>query len=406
MANNAVKIARPLVFALTLSAAAFGAEPPATKTAKRDTTADVVNLKNGSSVLGEFVESTHNGGMLMIVRRDWAKSQHPSAIDKWEKNESEVVGPAITKRLERMEAWKSDREKAKLPDEPGSKQLSSWIDKEIERLKTPEAAHASPLMLVKLGRDEIRGLDRAPKGSSRFLRLAWLGKYRDPEESTRAELLGSLEGRGFVLKDLAVPSVEGLLPPANVSDQNWLTKRAATELLHDTGLRLISYGGLVTPEPASGQPADLSTLAGTVKSALGQLLGADQEDPLPKALDKLAETGRVGAVVTELNVDPEAGGASVEMTLWVRSPAGGWNRSGSRKATVSAADVGKDEGNAIAQDPQVSAVFKLADSLGLGDLGQELKQKSLNVGAATKKALGQARDLANADLEALALPIH
>ena len=83
MANNAVKIARPLVFALTLSAAAFGAEPPATKTAKRDTTADVVNLKNGSSVLGEFVESTHNGGMLMIVRRDWAKSQHPSAIDKW-----------------------------------------------------------------------------------------------------------------------------------------------------------------------------------------------------------------------------------------------------------------------------------------------------------------------------------
>ena len=405
MSPNSAKIAGPLVLALMLATAALGGEPPTPRQPKRDTTADVVILKDGSAVLGEFSEFTHHGGILMIVRRDWAKTNQAAHLPQWEKAEEGVVMPAIAKRLERMELWKRDRENSKVPDDPGSKRLTEWIGKEVERLKGPEAVHASRLMLVKFGKDEVRGFDQAAKGDSRFLRLAWTANYRDPEDSTRDDLMASLEGRGFVLKQVTLPLIDAMLPPANTTDLNWRTKRAATELLHDSGLRFISFSGVVSPEPAIGQQADVSTLMAAAKSALGQLLGGVPEDQLQTTLAKLAETGRVGAVVTELIIEPDLANVSVEMTLWVRSAEGSWNRSGSRKATAGAIEVGNQEGNALAQDPQVSAIFKVAESLGLGEIGQELKQRSLNVGAATKKALGQARELANDDLEALALPI-
>ena len=403
MRRNSGKIAG--LVALCLASYVQAAEPPKPKHEKRDTTADVVTLADGSAVLGEFADFTADGGILMIVRRDWAKANQAVHLARWEKTEETVVGPAVAKRLERLQLWKRARESGKVPADAGSKQITEWIDKEIERLKSPDAVHASPLMLVKLVKDEVRGFDRATKGDARFLRTAWIAKYRDPEDSTRDDLMTSLEGRGFVLKDLPVPSIDPLLPPSNTSDQNWQTRRAATELLHDSGLRFISFSGVVNPEPASGQPADVSTVMIAAKSALAQLLGENPEDPLPKILVKVADSGRVGAVVTELVIAPDFANVSVEMTLWVRSAEGSWNRSGSRKATVGAGEIGNQEGNALAQDPQVSAVFKLAESLGLGEIGQDLKQKSLNIGAATKKALGQARELANNDLEALALPV-
>ena len=394
-----------LALGLTLATVLQAAEPPKPRQERRDTTADAATLADGSTVLGEYVDVTPNGGILMIVRRDWAKANQASRIERWEKTEKTVVAPAITKRLQRMETWKRDRETGKIPDDAGAKQLTDWIDKEIERWKRPDAVHASPLMLVKLGRDELRRLDRATKGDARFLRTAWIAKYRDPEDSSREDLMASIAGRGFDLKVLPVPSIDAMLPPASISEQNWQTRRAATELRYDPGLRFISYGGMVNPEPVDGQPADASTVLVAARSAISQLLGENPEDPVQKTFAKVAETGRVGAVVTELIIEPDLASVSVEMTLWVKSPEGGWSRSGSRKVTVAAAEVANQEGNALAQDPQISAVFKIAESLGLGDIGQDLKQKSLNIGAATKKALGQARELASHDLDGLALPV-
>ena len=49
--------------------------------------------------------------------------------------------------------------------------------------------------------------------------------------------------------------------------------------------------------------------------------------------------------------------------------------------------------------------FQLVEAIGLGGIPEDVKRRSLNVGAATRKALGQARSAAEADLAALAFPI-
>ena len=59
----------------------------------------------------------------------------------------------------------------------------------------------------------------------------------------------------------------------------------------------------------------------------------------------------------------------------------------------------------IADDPQVKAFFGVVESLGIGQIPPELKQRTLNMGAATRKALGQARDALDQELKATALSL-
>ena len=56
-------------------------------------------------------------------------------------------------------------------------------------------------------------------------------------------------------------------------------------------------------------------------------------------------------------------------------------------------------------DPQVALAFKIVEGLGSGAIDPDLKRRSLGIGAATRKALGETRTAAEADLAALALPV-
>jgi hypothetical protein len=48
----------------------------------------------------------------------------------------------------------------------------------------------------------------------------------------------------------------------------------------------------------------------------------------------------------------------------------------------------------------------VVESLGFGPIPADVKQRSLNVGAATQKALGQVRSALLEDLAGLALPVR
>jgi hypothetical protein len=72
---------------------------------------------------------------------------------------------------------------------------------------------------------------------------------------------------------------------------------------------------------------------------------------------------------------------------------------------VKTADVPAGAAQRIAADERVKGVFEVFDALGLGQVSPEMKERAVAIGAATQMALGQVREMANADLERLAVKL-
>src|SRR5437868_6185193 len=90
---------------------------------------------------------------------------------------------------------------------------------------------------------------------------------------------------------------------------------------------------------------------------------------------------------------------TVDSTLLVRTGPNQWVPAISRPATVRPDDVPHDEERPLAADPQIQAVFRVVEGLGLGAVPAGTKQRSLNIGAATRRALGMAQSALARDLE-------
>jgi hypothetical protein len=223
------------------------------------------------------------------------------------------------------------------------------------------------------------------------------------------ELKDALEARGYA-PDLARRSpsaaLDRLLPLAAEPEATWLARRAATEVAADADLQFLRYQDMVIPDLRGGQPLDNLGLTSAV-SELSRLLDPDQTrpDPMAEKLRSISARGRVGAVVTRLVIAPDLSGVTVESTLWVRAGGAGWAPFGSRASTVRPEDIGPEAGRELAGDPQVQGAFRLVEGLGLGSVAGELKERSLRIGAATQKALGNARSDFSQYLNALALPV-
>jgi hypothetical protein len=93
----------------------------------------------------------------------------------------------------------------------------------------------------------------------------------------------------------------------------------------------------------------------------------------------------------------------ITITLLVRNGPR-WSKAGAKTAAVRTDLLKPGDGNDLAQDPQVGAVFRVFESIGFG-FPPEVKQQSLNIGAATRKALGMAREAFAERIAALALPL-
>ncbi len=362
--------------------------------------ADTVTLRDGKIVSGELLEPASAGSVGFQVRRAWVREHLPEWTDRWEAAEGPQNRRALASRRQRLETWRRDRLAApKMQDD----RITPWIDRELARLGD-EAAARPPLLLLRLSRGDVKSVARAPKGSGRLLRLGWLNGFPNPESLSLDDLKGALEGRGLDLDSKAPVSIDTLLAPKIETDAAWLTRRAATEVSYDPGLRLIRHQGLVLPESEPGQAVNPETINAGL-SALKNLLGENPDDPLPGRLQEIASRGRVGALVTRLDVSADMSVVTVEMALWVHQGRDRWTVAGSRSARVRPDDLGPDAGKELADDPRVAQAFQLVEGLGFGQAVQEVKQRGLAVGAATRKALGQARSLANDDLNRLAFPV-
>jgi hypothetical protein len=123
-------------------------------------------------------------------------------------------------------------------------------------------------------------------------------------------------------------------------------------------------------------------------------------------LRDVAARGRVGALVTRLDLAPDFSSVTVESALFVRGPNGVWTCGPWRSGTLRSGDAAPGAAQALADDPQVKAAFQIVDSIGFGGVSEEMKQKSLAIGATTKRALGMVRAALSRDLESLALSLQ
>jgi len=375
--------------------------PKAKAVAKDPIGADAITLKDGKTLLGQVYDPSPRGGLIVIVRRAWAETHLPEWAAKWAKLERDANAGADTQRLERLTAWRRDRVAT-----PGTEdRITRWLDRVLAR--PAGMAEPSVLMAARLTRGEVKTLQRRGTIAARTLRLGWTLGLNDVETMPLDELKDVLEGRGLLATGTTPIALDTLLPLSLESESQWLLRRAATEVNNDDGLRFIRFGNSVMPEPAPGRQADPGNAASLLNSTLQDLLGGEQADPLPPRLNEVAAKGKVGAMVTRLELASDMASVTVESTLYVRNSQGAWTRGPSRSGTVrtdQAATPG--EVQEVADDPQVKSAFNLVDSLGFGLVSDDMKRKSLAIGATTKRALSLVRSALARDLGDLALPLN
>jgi len=369
--------------------------------------ADQITLRDGSVVKGLILSATTGprGSVEFLIRRAWVDKNLPQHLQKWGQASAPAARLALAQRRKRLEAWRRERS----PDAGPDDRVIPWIDRELARLAPAGDPEPSTLLKVRLARADIRELDRRAAPQERLLRLAWLCKLPDPESMSLDELKNGLESRGYDV-DRAThqqpAALDHLLPPTPEPEITWLARRAATEIAVDSDLRFLRFQDTVMPDAGGGQPLGTMGLS-TAVSELKRLLDLDpgpKADPLTDKLNAVGARGRVGAVVTRLEIQPDMSAVTVESTLWVREGQR-WIVFGSRNALVRPDELGREAGKNLAEDPQVKGAFRIVEMLGLGAVPPEVKDRSLRIGAATEKALGMARSAFNQDLDQLALPV-
>jgi hypothetical protein len=364
-----------------------------------ETAADAVTLRDGAVVLGQLVESPARGPLLLYVRRAWAEANLPERSRRWDAAEVPELRRAYQVRRDRLASWRRERVKEPGPED----RIARSLDQELDRNDGPADPPPAPLRLVTINRGEVKGVLRRPKAAARMLRQGWLSGFRDVETMKLDDLKSSLEDRGFAVGGEEPVAIDRLLPILPESEEQWLTRRAATEVRNDNGLRFIQVQNMLMPEPAPGQPLTMAGALSMVKG-LVPLLEDRPADPLADQLREVAARGRVGAMVTLQEMSPALDAVGITISLWVRH-GDRWSKAGSKSARVRADALKPGDGNDLARDPQVGAVFQVFESIGFG-FSPEVKQQSLNIGAATRQALGMARSSFNERLDDLALPLE
>lgn len=358
--------------------------------------ADVVALRGGGELRGQVERKAPRGWTSVVARRAWVKKHLPDRFDAWQQAEAKDWARARGPFLKKLQEWR--RERARSADRDP---IAEWIDAEIKRLgaDVPDA----PLMRVRLKPSEIERTARAEAESGQLLRLGWKAGLEDPEGLTAGDLKSALEAVGVAAGQGTDATLVGLLPAGGESESAFASRRAATEVAHDRGAKLIRFGSLVMPD--SGEGGIPAAGPGLAAKLLGDLTkSSDGGDPLAPELAKLAGRGEAGALVTEMAIAEDLSRVRVEIRLLVRE-GNRWRVAGSRAGEQETDKVDERLRKAVGEDPQIRAAFRVVEGLGLGQLGEDAKRRALGVGTAARIALSKARNAAQEDLDRLAFPV-
>jgi hypothetical protein len=359
--------------------------PPRAKAADRNASAaDRIALRDGKELLGQVAEPASKGALVVIARREWLRNRFPARMEEWAVAERKAAATALAQRRQRLEAWRRARPSVAAPGD----RITPWIDRELA--KQPGADRPATLMAVQIPRAEVATVQKRGDQATRALRAAWLLGLPEPETTPLATLVDSIAGRGMSMEGDDPFSVDRLLPLSIEPEDRWVLRRAATEVLNDDGLRFIRIGASVLPEPVPGQPPDPKLGATLVDGTIRDVLAGGRADPLPGRLGGIGQRGRVGAMVTRIELAADLSSASAEAALYANGT-GGWERGAWRSGSLRVGEMPPFVVTAVASDPQVKSLLDLVDSLGAGLVSPEMKQRGLAIGTTAGGAAIMAR---------------
>ena len=303
------------------------------KTADRDAPAsDKIVLKDGKELLGQIVDGS--SGSIVVARREWLKTNLSDRMAKWEEAERTQTGMAREQRYRRLQAWRQERPSVAAPGD----RITPWLDRELSKAGGSDTPPI--LMVIQLGKGEATSVQKRGDQAARALRAAWILGLPEPEASPLATLTDSIAGRGTTIEADDPVYIDSLLPPAIEADDRWLLRRAATEVLNDEGLRYIRFGNTVLPEPVPGQAPDPTLGPKLVEGTIKDVLTGGRVDPLPDRLRSVADRGRVGMMVTRIDIAADFSAVAGALQ----------HRAAAQLAGVSAAGAGGDR--ALDADPR------------------------------------------------------
>jgi hypothetical protein len=367
--------------------------------AEEKSAADRIVLRDGKELLGQADESVPNAALTILARRELVRTTLPDWAKRWEDAERQVIAGAARQRRERLIGWRRDRPAGSAAGD----RITDWLDRELSESSRP--AGPSPLMAIRPGRGDVSAVERRSESAARLLRSAWLLGQADPETTPLAQLKDAIAGRGTILEGDEPIALDRLLPPGSETADRWLLRRAATEVLHDEGLRFIRFGNTILPEPVPGQPLDPATGATLVEGTIRDVLGVGGTDPLPSRLRAVAARGRVGVMVTSIGIAPDLGSVSAESSLYYRQGSD-WGRGVWRSQGLQVGSVPPVVVSLVAGDPQVKAVMNLIDMIGAGFVSPEMKERGLVVGSTIGGAVVLARTALVRSLVGLAFDVE
>ena len=231
------------------------------------TVADRIVLRDGKELLGQVDESSNDGMLTILARREMVRKTLPDWATTWEDAEKDANAMAARQRRERLAGWRRERP----PESAPGDRITAWLDRELARSAGPVTP--STLMAIRLDRDDVSAVERRSDSAAQALRAAWVLGLANPETTPLATLKDSIAGRGMILANDDPIAVDRLLPPYAERADHWMLRRAATEVLYDEGLRFIGFGSTILSEPMPGQPIDPATgvklVEGTIRDVLG-----------------------------------------------------------------------------------------------------------------------------------------
>jgi hypothetical protein len=345
--------------------------------------ADRVRLRGGGELLGQIDDEARDGAIIVIARREAVRKALPAMAAKWEEAERQAGIVAQRQRRDRLEAWRRERQPTAAPGDP----IMAWIDRELS--DTAPADASPPLMALRFPRSDVASIERRSEASARTLRQAWLLGLSDPEKTSPARLREALAAKGISLAGDDMVSIDGLLPLTVESSARWSMRRAATEVLHDDGLRFLRFGNTLLPEPVPGQPVDPAATMALVEGSVRDVLGVGAGDPLPRRLREAEARGRVGLMITTIVIAPDLSDVSAESALYYCE--GEWGRGLWRTQRLEVGSVPPAVVSIVANDPQVKAIMGLIDAIGAGFVSPAMKEKGLVVGTTVGGAVVLAR---------------
>jgi hypothetical protein len=203
------------------------------------TVADRILLRDSKELLGQVDESSSDGMLTILARRETVRKTLPNWAPKWEEAEKVANASALRQRRERLAGCRRER-----PAESASgDRITGWLDHELAQAAGPVAP--STLMAIRLDRDDVSVVERRSDSAAQALRAAWVLGLASPETTPPATLKDLIVGRGMILANDDPIAIDRLLPPYAERADHWLLRRAATEVIYDEGLRFIGFGSTI-----------------------------------------------------------------------------------------------------------------------------------------------------------------